>query len=442
VFIGHVDAGKSTMGGQLLALTGMVDRRTLEKYQKEAKEMGRESWYLSWALDSDTKERAKGKTVEVGRAYFETDVRRYTVLDAPGHKTYIPSMITGSSQADLAALVISARKGEFETGFEKGGQTREHALLVKSNGINKLVVVINKMDDPTVAWDKARYDEIVEKLTLFLKSVGYNPKTDITFIPVSAFTGANMKERLDPKVASWYSGPALLEYLDNMPIDDRKYNEAFMFPVSEKYNELGAIAVGKIESGRVKKGDTVLLMPNRERIEVGAIYDEQGAELDGALCGDNVRIRLKNVNEDGLQPGFVLTSPIRPVQVARRFEAQVAILDSKNIMAAGFACIMHLHTLSEEITFVQLLNYYDKKTGRKSRKPPAFAKKGMKVLVLIETTAPICVETFANQPSLGRFTLRDEGKTIGIGKVTKIRDRADMPSIEELNIKDTPEAAA
>ena len=157
VFIGHVDAGKSTLGGNILFLTGMVDERTMEKYEKEAKDVGRESWYLSWALDTNREERAKGKTVEVGRARFETEKRRYTILDAPGHKSYVPNMISGAAQADVGVLVISARKGEFETGFDKGGQTREHAVLAKMNGINKLVVVINKMDDPTVEWSKERY---------------------------------------------------------------------------------------------------------------------------------------------------------------------------------------------------------------------------------------------------------------------------------------------
>jgi peptide chain release factor subunit 3 len=204
VFIGHVDAGKSTMGGNLLFLTGMVDKRTMEKLEREAKEAGRESWYLSWALDSTTQERAKGKTVEVGRAYFETSVRRYTILDAPGHKTYVPSMISGAAQADVAILVISARKGEFETGFERGGQTREHIMLVKTAGVSKVVVVINKMDDPTVEWLKSRYDEIKDKLTPFIRSAGFNPRTDVTFIPVSAYTGVNLKERVPKSIAPWY----------------------------------------------------------------------------------------------------------------------------------------------------------------------------------------------------------------------------------------------
>jgi peptide chain release factor subunit 3 len=165
------------MGGHILYLTGMVDKRTLEKFERDAKEAGRESWYLSWALDTNKEERAKGKTVEVGRAHFETEKRKYTILDAPGHKNYVPNMIGGAAQADVAVLVISARRGEFETGFERGGQTREHAMLVKTAGVKKLVVVVNKMDDPTVSWSKERYDECKEKLLPFLKQCGYNPKT-------------------------------------------------------------------------------------------------------------------------------------------------------------------------------------------------------------------------------------------------------------------------
>ena len=156
IFIGHVDAGKSTIGGQIMYLTGMVDKRTLEKYEKEAREKNRESWYLSWALDTNQEERDKGKTVEVGRACFETERKHFTILDAPGHKSFVPNMIGGASQADLAVLVISARKGEFETGFEKGGQTREHAMLAKTAGVKHLVVLINKMDDSTVNWDEER----------------------------------------------------------------------------------------------------------------------------------------------------------------------------------------------------------------------------------------------------------------------------------------------
>ncbi|KAJ7638785.1 eukaryotic polypeptide chain release factor 3 [Roridomyces roridus] len=420
VFIGHVDAGKSTMGGNLLYLTGMVDKRTMEKYEREAKEAGRESWYLSWALDSTPQERAKGKTVEVGRAYFETDLRRYTILDAPGHKTFVPSMISGAAQADIAILVISARKGEFETGFEKGGQTREHIMLVKTAGVSKVIVVINKMDDPTVNWDKGRYEEIRDKLIPFIRAAGFNPKTDVTFIPVSAFTGANLKERVSKSVAPWYSGVSFLEHVDHMPMVDRKINAPLMMPVAEKYKDMGTIIVGKVESGHMRKGDALILMPNKDSVEVAAIYNEMEEEVNAALCGDNVRIRLRGVDDEDISPGFMLTSPSKPIHAVRQFQAELAILEHKSIICAGYSAVMHIHTLSEEVTLTALLHYFDKATGRKSRKPPQFAKRGQKIVALIETTAPVCVERFSDYPQLGRFTLRDEGRTIAIGKITKL----------------------
>lgn len=230
IFIGHVDAGKSTLGGSILYATGMVDERTMEKNKAEAKALGRETWYLSWALDLTKEERSKGKTVEVGRAFFETESRRYSILDAPGHKTYVPNMIGGASQADVGILVISARKGEYETGFEKGGQTREHAMLAKTQGVNKLVVVINKMDDPTVEWSKERYNECTTKLSAFLKGTGYNLKTDVFFMPIAAQTTVNIKDRIPPGVCPWYDGPSLLEYLDGMTSLERKINAPFMMP--------------------------------------------------------------------------------------------------------------------------------------------------------------------------------------------------------------------
>lgn len=425
VFTGHVDAGKSTLGGQILVLTGNVDKRTLEKNMKDAKDAGRETWYLSWALDSTPQERDKGKTVEVGRAYFETDKKRYTILDAPGHNTFVPSMISGAAQADISVLVISARKGEFETGFEKGGQTREHITLVRTAGVNKIVVVINKMDDPTVEWDKARFDEIKDKLSPFARATGYNPKTDLVFIPVSAYTGVNVKDRADKQTLPWYNGPSLLEYLDNLPPPDRKLKGPVMIPVSEKYKDMGTVIVGKIESGRVRKGSSLLMMPNRVTVEVAGIFNEMEEEIASAFAGDNVRIRLRGVDDEDISPGFVLTSPNKPVHTVRQFIAQLAILEHKSIICAGYSAVMHVHTLSEEVNLLELLHYLDKKTGKRSKKPPQFAKKGMQIIAKVETTAPICLETYKDYPQLGRFTLRDEGKTIAMGKVLKLIEASD-----------------
>ena len=411
IFIGHVDAGKSTLGGSILWNTGMVDERTMEKYKKEAKDLGRESWYLSWVMDLTKEERSKGKTVEVGRGFFETEKRRYSILDAPGHKTYVPNMIGGASQADVGILVISARKGEYETGFERGGQTREHAMLAKTQGVNKLIVVINKMDDPTVEWSKDRYQECTTKLSQFLKGTGYNLKTDVFFMPVAAQTSLNIKDRLPKGVAPWYEGPSLLEYLDGMSALERKVNAPFMMPVNAKYRDLGTMVDGKIEAGVVKKGMGLVMMPRKQNVEVSALYGEQEEEAPILQCGDQVRMRLKGVEEEDILTGFVLCSPKRLVHCVAEFEAQIRILELKNILTSGFNCVLHVHSAIEEVTFAALLHKLQKGTNRKSKTPPTHAKRGDSIIARMQViggAGSVCVERFEDYAQMGRFTLRDQ----------------------------------
>ncbi|KAG5519319.1 hypothetical protein PMAC_001944 [Pneumocystis sp. 'macacae'] len=405
VFIGHVDAGKSTLGGNILYMTGMVDKRTMEKYEKDAKDIGRESWYLSWALDSTKEERSKGKTVEVGRAYFETE----KLLDAPGHKSYVPNMIEGASQADVAVLVISARKGEYETGFEKGGQTREHAMLAKTQGITKLIVVINKMDDPTVEWSKERF---------LKKELGYNPKTSIICLFLNDSERLRFY-RVDKKICPWYDGPSLLEYLDQMDTLERKIKAPLIIPIQAKYRDMGLVVEGKIESGYVKKGSSFILMPNKNIVEITALYNEI-EEIQVARCGDQVKLRIRGVEEDDVMSGYILSSISNPVHTAKVFEAQIAILEVKNLLTSGYSCIIHIHTVVQDVTFLKLLYKLDKVTNRRSKKPPSFATKGMKIVALLDVATPICIETYEKYSQLGRFILRNEGVTVAIGKVTKL----------------------
>ena len=410
IFIGHVDAGKSTLGGSILYATGMVDERTMDKYKREAKEAGRETWYLSWALDINKEERAKGKTIEVGRGFFETEKRRYTILDAPGHKTFVPNMIGGASQADVGILVISARKGEYETGFEKGGQTREHAILAKTQGVNKLVVVINKMDDPTVEWSQARFKECTTKLMAFLKGIQYRAD-DIMFMPISAQTAVGIKDRVPKSLAPWYGGPSLLEYLDNLKSLERKVNAPFMMPINAKYKDLGTVIEGKIEAGVIRKGTTYTLMPNRDEVTIAALYGETEDEIPQGQCGDQVRIRIRGVEEEDVLPGFVLCSPKRLVHCVSAFEAQIMLLELKSILSAGFNCVLHVHSAIEEVTFGALLHKLEKGTGRKSKKPPPFGKQGQSIIARLEITGgagSVCVERYEDYPQMGRFTLRDQ----------------------------------
>lgn len=310
----YLDAGKSTIGGQIMSLTGMVDKRTLEKYEREAREKSRESWYLSWALDTNQEERDKGKTVEVGRAYFETERKHFTILDAPGHKSFVPNMIGGAAQADLAVLVLSARKGEFETGFDRGGQTREHAMLAKTAGVKHLVVLVNKMDDPTVNWDENRFNECRDKILPYLKKLGYvfffnihnlsnpnlfivfsfsfNPAKDLTFMPVSGLNGSNLKEPIEESICPWYRGPAFISFIDDLPSLNRKQEGPFIMPIVDKYKDMGTVVMGKVESGSVKKGQNLLVMPNRTQVSVDQLWSDD-EEVTAVGPGENVKIKLK-----------------------------------------------------------------------------------------------------------------------------------------------------
>ncbi|XP_014771649.1 eukaryotic peptide chain release factor GTP-binding subunit ERF3A [Octopus bimaculoides] len=420
IFIGHVDAGKSTIGGHIMYLTGMVDKRTLEKYEKEAKEKNRETWYLSWALDTNLEEREKGKTVEVGRAYFETEKKHFTILDAPGHKSFVPNMIGGAAQADMAILVISARKGEFETGFERGGQTREHAMLAKTAGVKHLVVLINKMDDPTVEWSEKRYNECHDKLIPYLRKCGFNPKTDIYFMPVSGLTGAFLKDVVSEEVCPWFRGPALIQYLDDMPSLNRASDGPVRVPVVDRYKDMGTIVIGKVESGSLSKNQTLCLMPNKVPVKIMQLWSDD-IETDATSAGENVKIKLQGVEEEDVSPGFVICSPDNVCHTGKTFDAQIVILEHKSIICAGYSAILHIHACAEEITIKHLLCLVDKKTGEKTQLKPRFIKQDQVGLARIQVNGGmICLESFKDFPQMGRFTLRDEGKTIAIGKVLKV----------------------
>ncbi|XP_052405135.1 eukaryotic peptide chain release factor GTP-binding subunit ERF3A [Carassius gibelio] len=417
VFIGHVDAGKSTIGGQIMYLTGMVDKRTLEKYEKEAKEKNRETWYLSWALDTNQEERDKGKTVEVGRAYFETEKKHFTILDAPGHKSFVPNMIGGASQADLAVLVISARKGEFETGFEKGGQTREHAMLAKTAGVKHLIVLVNKMDDPTVNWSLERYEECKEKLVPFLKKVGFNPRKDVHFMPCSGLTGANLKEPAE--YCPWYTGLPFIPHLDSLPNFNRSNDGPVRLPIVDKYKDMGTVVLGKLESGSISKAQQLVMMPNRHTVEVLSLLSDD-VETDDAAPGENLKLRLKGIEEEEILPGFILCNAENLCHTGRTFDAQIVIIEHKSIICPGYNAVLHIHTCIEEVQITALICLVDKKTGDKSKTRPRFVKQDQVCIARLRTAGTICLETFKDFPQMGRFTLRDEGKTIAIGKVLKL----------------------
>ena len=362
VFIGHVDAGKSTIGGQILKLTGMVDKRTLEKFEREAKEKNRESWYLSWALDTNQEERDKGKTVEVGRAFFTTEKKHFTLLDAPGHKGFVPNMIGGACQADLAILVISARKGEFETGFERGGQTREHAMLAKTAGVKHLIILINKMDDPSVNWSQERYNECKDKLLPYLKKCGFK-QDEMYFMPCSGYTGAFLLEVPPESVCSWFRGPSFLQYIDDLPPQPRAVDGPFRMPITDKYKDMGTVVMGKLESGSLRRGTMLLMMPNRRQVEVLQLWADE-EETNQVVSGENVKIKLRGIEEEDVSPGFVLCDIDHPCSVAKVFDAQVVILETRSIICKGYSAILHIHAAVEEVA-VRMIALIDRKTGER-----------------------------------------------------------------------------
>jgi peptide chain release factor subunit 3 len=430
VFIGHVDAGKSTLSGSILYLMGKVDKRTIERFEKEAKDRNRESWFLAFILDTSEEERAKGKTVEVGRAHFETEKMRYTILDAPGHKNYVPNMIQGASQADVGILVISARKGEFETGFEKGGQTREHALLARTLGVQHLVVVVNKMDDPTVEWDKGRYEECVGKLKPYLKQVGYMIKRDIKFIPISGIQGDNILNEVSSAKCPWWremyttnthntSQPTLLSTLDMLKIEGRHADGPLRVPCLDRYLERGCVVMGKVESGTLRVGDEVVIAPTKKRGRVEEIGINDEGNVRAAKPGENVLIKLGNINVEDIQKGYVLCLPSHICPAVTEIKVQLALVDMlehRPLFTPGYEAVMHVHTVEIEVNCVELISVIDK--GKMVRRP--FGRTGQGCIARLVMPMSTCMETYDLSPSLGRLTLRDEGRTIAIGKILEV----------------------
>mmetsp|Transcript_27636 Transcript_27636/g.49867 ORF Transcript_27636/g.49867 Transcript_27636/m.49867 type:complete len:673 (-) Transcript_27636:602-2620(-) len=434
VFIGHVDAGKSTTCGNILLRTGKVDARLIERYEAKARENGRESWWLAYIMDQNEEEQQRGKTIEVGKAFFELTTKRFIILDAPGHKDYVPNMIAGASQADYAALVISARTGEFETGFEKSGQTREHAILAKSLGVQKLIVIINKMD--SVEWSKERYDYIKNSLEPFLRDTCFfHLDTDVHFVPLSGLHGYGLDQRIPTEMCSWYNGPSFFELLDSIEPPKRMTLASLRLPILDRIKEQSGMNIfGKVESGVIVKSQEVLILPLNIKAEVTEIVGGEDTKLMYAGPGENISLKLRLPEEVEVFRGYMLTDPDNPCHVAQEFEADatfVELLEHKPLVTAGYTCVMHCHTNVEECTITEIVALID--PIRKKKIKCNYAKVGSRLIIKIRTRVPICIETFKDYPELGRFTLRDEQKTVAVGRVLKINYADEEEEVEETN---------
>ena len=415
VFIGHVDAGKSSLSGAILIECGMIDQRTIDKLKENAKKIGMASWWKSHITDTDEQEQLKGKTVETARAHFETNHKKITILDAPGHKAYVPNMIEGASQADVALLVVSARRGEFEAGFDRGGQTREHVVLCRTLGVAQIIVVVNKMDD--VGWKKERYFEIQKKLSTFLSKSGYG-KGAVEWVPISAMTSENLQQ---PKELSWYKGCTLLELIDNIILDrSETIEKEFRLPVLDSIKESGKLKIiGKIESGKLNVNDTLIVIPSEKEFKISSIDSEFESSCKTSTSGDNITITTKGLDDIDVFPGSVVVKKgEKSCFVANEFIAQIKISElppNKPILSAGFTSIIHIHTAKVEISCIKVIKNI--KTNKKTN----FGRKGDFLTVKMKLAESTPLEKYNDFPQLGRFTLRNNGITTCVGKIMKIK---------------------
>ncbi|XP_062406151.1 HBS1-like protein isoform X1 [Sardina pilchardus] len=421
VVIGHVDAGKSTLMGHLLYLLGNVNKRTMHKYEQEAKKAGKASFAYAWVLDETGEERDRGVTMDVGMTKFETATKVVTLMDAPGHKDFIPNMITGAAQADVAVLVVDASRGEFEAGFEAGGQTREHALLVRSLGVTQLAVAVNKMDQ--VSWQQERFKEITSKLGHFLKQAGFKD-SDVFYVPTSGLSGENLTSKSTvAELVSWYKGPSLVEQIDGFKPPQRSVEKPFRLCVSDVFKDQGSgfCVTGKIEAGYVQTGERILAMPPNETCTVKAItlHDEP---LDWAAAGDHVTLFVTGMDIIKINVGCVFCDPKEPIKACTRFRARVLLFNIEVPITQGFPVLLHYQTISEPATIRKLVSILHKSSGEVLKKKPKCLGKGQNAVVEIQTQRPVALELYKDFKELGRFMLRYVGSTIAAGVVTEIKE--------------------
>ncbi|MBX5320506.1 MAG: translation elongation factor EF-1 subunit alpha [Candidatus Bathyarchaeota archaeon] len=418
VIMGHVDHGKSTTTGHMLYLAGAVDDRTVKAYEEEARKLGKETFKFAWILDNLKEERERGLTIDLRFLKFETKKYYFTIIDAPGHRDFVKNMITGASQADGAILFVSAKRGEFEAGIGPGGQTREHAFLAFTLGVNQLVVAVNKMDDASVNWSEERYNEVKNEVSRMLRMVGY--KVDkIPFVPTSGWTGDNLVKPSDKM--PWYKGPTLIDALDDFEIPPKPLDKPLRIPVQDVYSitGVGTVPVGRVETGVLKEGDTVIFMPANKQGEVKSL-EMHHTRIPRAEPGDNIGFNVRGIAKTDIRRGDVCGHLTNPPTVAREFIGQIIVIYHPTALAAGYTPVLHYHTGQIACRFTELIRKIDPRSGQVVEEKPSFLKTGDAALVRMEPLRPIAIETYAEFPELGRFAVRDMGTTIAAGIVKEI----------------------
>lgn len=417
VVIGHVDHGKSTLMGRFLYEMGAIDERTIKEYEKEAEKLGKESFKYAWVLDRLKEERERGLTIDLGFYKFETKKYFFTLIDTPGHRDFVKNMVTGASQADCALLVVSAKEGEYEAGTSPGGQTREHAFLARTMGVDQIIVVINKMD--TVNYSQKRYEEVREGITKLLRMVGYNV-AKVEFVPLSAWEGANVTKPAPDKMP-WYKGSTLLEAFNTFEEPSRPIDKPLRIPTQDVYSirGIGTVPVGRVETGILKVGDVVVFAPPNVKGEVKSI-ETHYTRIEQAIPGDNIGFNVKGVERSQLRRGDVAGHPTNPPTVADEFVGRVFVIFHPTAIAAGYTPVLHVHTATVPVRFAAIEKKLDPRTGATVEENPPFIKQGDAAIVRFKPLKPVVIEKYSELPQLGRFAIRDSGRTIAAGIVVDI----------------------
>merc|ERR1739838_735336 len=440
VVVGHVDSGKSTTTGHLIYKCGGIDKRTIEKLEKEAADMGKGSFKYAWVVDKLKAERERGITIDIALWKFQTENYYVTIIDAPGHRDFIKNMITGTSQADCAVLIVAAGHGEFEAGISKDGQTREHALLAYTLGVKQLIVGVNKMDSTSpTPYNEARFLEIRKEVQGYVKKIGYNPK-EIIFCPISGWHGDNMLEA-STNMTWWNNGYGdrkgekgwvkttkeggdkkgftLIDALDSINPPKRPTDKPLRLPLQDVYKigGIGTVPVGRVETGVIKPGMVVTFAPANVTTEVKSV-EMHHESLPEALPGDNVGFNVKNVSVKEIRRGNVASdSKNDPAKEAKTFTAQVIVMNHPGEIGNGYSPVLDCHTAHIACKFTELKEKIDRRSGKKMEDFPKKIKSGDAAIVLMTPSKPMCVETFAQYPPLGRFAVRDMRQTVAVGVI-------------------------
>ncbi len=416
VIIGHIDHGKSTLMGAMLIKSGAISDREARELEKLAKEYDRESWSYAYVFDRLKEERQRGITIDLAFRKFETKTKYFTIIDAPGHADFVKNMITGASQADAAILVISGKKGEMEVGIAANGQTREHAYLAQTLGVKQLVVAVNKAD--VYDYSEERYNEVKDAASDLLKSIGF-PVKKIPFVPVSGIKAENLTEKTDK--LSWYDGPTLLEAIDNFEIPEKPTNKPLRIPIQDAYNikGTGVVPVGRVETGVLKKNDKIVIMPTGFQGEIRSI-EMHHEEIAQAEPGDNIGFSIRGISMEDVGRGDVMGHPNDvPTVVTPKgnWTGQIIVIWHPTVIAQGYTPVVHAHTAQVAAKFIELIKKLDQKTGAVIEDNPKFLKKNEAAIVKLQPIKKLCIEKYEDFPELGRFAVRDMGRTACVGIV-------------------------